>query len=265
MELAAISNLRRRLPIIAAAIPLLLLLSAACERAGTRGQQDLEKAVNDKDTARVRTALESGADPNTRVKSNLPPLAVATLRGHTEIAELLIEAGADLDPKCRPNVICKPLPHAAELGNTEMLRVLLSAGANPNSRNPYGDVPLIYALGRKQLATARILLEHGADPNLTNQFGVSPFAGACAMGLAEFVTLALDHGADLEAGGSYKEHESVTPLMMAAAEGHLQVVELLIEAGADAAAEAKPFATAETFARSAGHEDIVALLQPRDR
>lgn len=250
---------------IAFAISVLLCLGTACSQGASRQTQlDLEEAVSSGNAAGVRAALKAGADPSLRVESNIPPLAIAALEGHLEIAKVLVEAGADLDPRCRPQVICRALPHAAELGHAELTRFLLDAGADPDSRGPYGDVPLNYALGQKQLATAWILLEHGADPNLTNQFGMSPFAGACAMGLESFVARALEHGADLESKHKYKEHQSVTPLMVAAAYGHLEVVAMLLEAGADSAAEAMPLATAATLARDAGHERIVALLGSRE-
>ena len=70
------------------------------------------------------------------------------------------------------------LPHAAENGHVELTELVLAAGADPNSRNPYGDVPLMYALTTEEFETARALLENGADPNLTKQFGMSTFAGA---------------------------------------------------------------------------------------
>lgn len=217
------------------------------------------------DLAGVEAALDEGADPSLRVKENLAPLTAAAYFGRVEIAKLLVEAGAELDPRCHPQVICKALSHAVEKGFVELTRLLLEAGADPDGLGPYRNVPLVYALGANQLGTARLLLEFGADPNLTNQFGASPFGGICGMGLADLVPLAVANGADLEARTSLGTYEDMTPLMMAAAAGHARVVELLLEAGADRTARRDSGETAAQLAEEAGHAEVVALLERHKR
>lgn len=240
------------------------LLVSGCDSGAA--QRRLEEAVLAGDRDAVQAALAAGADPSRRVENNLPPLTNAAYEGHVEIARLLIEAGAELDPRCRPNVICKALHHAAERGHAELTRMLLEAGADPDSRGPYGDVPLLYALAAGELETARILLELGADPDEPNVSGATPFGGICGLGHSGLVPLALANGADLEARSSFGRHESMTPLMLAAAGGHREVVELLVEAGADPSARSESGGTAATLAAEAGHPDVAALLRsPRSR
>ena len=235
-----------------------LLLGLGCDSRAV--QLRLERAVLDGDIGAVQEALDAGADPSLRVENNLAPLTNAAYEGHTEIARLLVEAGAELNPPCRPNSICKSLHHAAERGHTELTRLLLEAGADPDSRGPYGDVPFLYALAANQLETARILLEHGFDPNQPNVSGATPFGGICGLGLAEFVPLALANGADLEARSYLASHENMTPLMLAAIRGHPRVVGMLLDAGADPSATTDDSRTARALAEEAGHQQVVELL-----
>lgn len=240
---------------------LLPALACASEEEAHGLQSRLERAIQKDDAEGVQQALEEGADPNLQLQGHLAPIARAAQLGRTEIAELLIEAGAELDPRCGPQINCKPLNHAAERGHVELSRLLLEAGADPNGLGPYRDGPLIYALGSNQLETARLLLESGADSNRQNQFGVSAFAGICGMGHAELVPLALASGAELERRSNLGGLKNLTPLMIAAVSGQARVVEQLLEAGADETALSDAGETAAQLAASAGHTEVVALLE----
>lgn len=56
----------------------------------------------------ARALLEEGADPNKR-NNNIPPLLTAGLRGSSEMAELLIQFGADISPLLEPEEEIAPL------------------------------------------------------------------------------------------------------------------------------------------------------------
>ena len=92
------------------------------------------------DAAGVRRALAAGAEPQARVShgdwAGFPPLAIATLLGHTSAAAALLAAGAPVDastPRGRT-----PLMVAAELGLDDLAALLLEAGADPAARDPQG-------------------------------------------------------------------------------------------------------------------------------
>jgi ankyrin repeat protein len=75
---------------------------------------------------------------------------------------------------------------------------------------------------------------------------------------ADAVELLLQRGADANVQGTL---EGFTPLMTAAAEGLVEVVRLLLAAGADRDLEDKDGDTALSFARQNGHAEVVALLE----
>ena len=55
-------------------------------------------AVNDGDADKVKTLLQSGANPNHPLKDT-PPLHYACMNGNIEIVRALVTSGADVD-KC---------------------------------------------------------------------------------------------------------------------------------------------------------------------
>ncbi len=78
-----------------------------------------------------------------------------------------------------------------------MVDLLLRSGANPSRAHPEGETPLLAAARSGSVPTVRLLLARGVDVNAAETF------------------------------------QKTTALMWAAAEGHIEVVDVLIEAGAD--------------------------------
>ena len=68
------------------------------------------------------------------------PLHLACIRGHTTIARLLIDNGAD--PDCKDFDENTPLHYASEFGNFECIILLIKeANSNPYIKNKYGYTP----------------------------------------------------------------------------------------------------------------------------
>ncbi|KAI1815275.1 ankyrin [Poronia punctata] len=68
------------------------------------------------------------------------PLQIASLHGHEDIVQLLIEAGCNLD--CRNGDKETPLLDAVENGHLEVVKLLLKAGVNPRKADAAGHEPL---------------------------------------------------------------------------------------------------------------------------
>ncbi|KAI9457218.1 ankyrin repeat-containing domain protein [Lactarius psammicola] len=79
--------------------------------------------------------------------------------------------------------------------------------------------PLFYASGYGNLKIAQLLIKHGADVN----------AQCTARWRVETVHLVTESGADVNA----RAFRDQTPLYLTAEEGHLEVVRVLLENGAD--------------------------------
>ena len=158
-------------------------------------------------------------------------LCQAAICNQSEVAEYLIDSGADIDATTSGmrSIFCLACP----LDFTCMARLLLSRGANPNAQ-VLKESPLKAALVCP--AIVRTLLEAGADPNLPLADGDMVLIHAIRISNShphtfEVLKLLLGHGADPNlAHASTGER---TPLMIAAVYLRVDMVRLLLEHGAD--------------------------------
>lgn len=105
----------------------------------TKGGGDkLCSAVKSGDIQTVKVQVENGVDVNARDSEfQVTALSWAALQGHTEIAALLIERGADVNAKNQDGATA--LHSAAFLGRTEIAELLIQKGANVNAKNQRGE------------------------------------------------------------------------------------------------------------------------------
>jgi len=115
------------------------------------------------------------------------------------------------------------------------IKQVLEAGANPNIEMGYPGRRGISALGRIAMRgdvdVADLLIKHGANVNYQNR--VHPnhtvLMKAIIQGHANMVELLLNRGANPDT----PSHQGITPLMMAVQTNNIAVVRLLLMAGAD--------------------------------
>lgn len=153
-------------------------------------------------------------------------LHVAIKSGHTDIAALLIEAGANvLEPDFGTNAV----ELAVEGGQPEMIELLEAAVDLPMAVN------VINAAQRGEWDRLLRVVALGAavnEPERSNEpttAGWTALMYAARAGRADVVSIMLDRGADVD----YSDASSETALSLAVAHGHADVAELLRSAGDD--------------------------------
>lgn len=103
-------------------------------------QMDLQAAVISNNLEAVRQHIKAGSDLNQKdAMSGSTPLITASSFGKKEIAQALIEAGADLTPKNNDGATA--LHAASFFCRVEIVQALLDAKADKTAKNNFGMTP----------------------------------------------------------------------------------------------------------------------------
>lgn len=139
------------------------------------GELDVFEAAALGDAARVREVL--AADPAAArawSSDGYTALHYACFFGTGEVAQALVDSGADIEAIARGDNKVAPLLSAAAGGNTEAARVLLDAGASLEASEKGGFTALHDAAQNGNAELVRLLLERGADPTARLEDGRAP-------------------------------------------------------------------------------------------
>ncbi len=177
----------------------------------------------------ITTLLEFGADPAIRDaegltvadrwKNELPCVPL-------ELLERLESSGMVLEPELKNTLA---LRWAVKDRRHEQVENLLIAGADPNRTNVFDmKIPLHVAIEQSDVEMVRILLKYGAKPNQKNSFGDAMLHDAAESGNLEIVKMLVEAGAIVN-----RKTDSGSPIKAALKEGHEDVVDYLIQHGAD--------------------------------
>ena len=220
----------------------------------------LAEAVVVRNATAIENFLALGVDPNESEPDGTTPLMRAVHGQMPNTAQQLIDAGADVSKANSYGVTA--LYIAARAGDSVATRMLLAAGADANAALPAsGETVLMTAAKSGDADVVRALLTGGVEGVSLEALGEARAAArvAEAAGYSAPANPAIDTNyADVNAR---ERLYGRTALMVAAVEGDLDVVRLLIEAGSDLNTVDAEGSTALTLARSYGNLDVAALLE----
>jgi hypothetical protein len=120
----------------------------------------LGKAAREGDLARLKSLLDSGADPNRRDGNGSSPLLEAVAAGQAAAVRALVAAGAN--PNLASSGGRTPLIEAAVGGRVEIARMLIAAGADLNIAERGAGTPLEAAEREGHTEMAALLRGSGA-------------------------------------------------------------------------------------------------------
>lgn len=162
------------------------------------------------------------ADIDLRAPKAFTPLMVAADNGRLNAVKYLLKSGADLS--LEDDNGWKPLHHAARGGNTAVIELFLSDMEEIDPRANRGETPLMIAGYYGNLQAVKYLLEKGADPSLRDKRRWNSLHHASRGVSPAVIELLLNHVPDIDSTTG----QLYTPLMIAAGNGRLEIVELLV-------------------------------------
>ena len=176
--------------------------------------------------------------------------------GDLDLVRLFVEAGLDVNvrPYSSSSVYIPTQEDVEQLDDLEAVWF-------PQDGDEDNDTALMKAAGQGHIEVVRFLVEQGADLDVRNRQDQNALMFAAAGGHLAVVVFLIDRGADMSPVGflySY-EYGPYTPLMWAAYNGQLDVVNLLLEYGDIIRISGSP-GFALGWAAYRGHLDVVNLL-----
>ncbi|KAK4203800.1 hypothetical protein QBC40DRAFT_337307 [Triangularia verruculosa] len=194
----------------------------------------------------VRLLLNHGANIRAQTRSRLRD-GFAALHSDAEMVQLMVDHGLDVNEEDDHGL--SPLQFAIGSNSLDVVELLLAKGANTEASTSCGRFPLMIA---PTTATTKALLRNGADLHrhtYHSNIRLTALVWAASQGLHEVVRTLLEEGALF--------HDS---LALAAYEGRIESVKVLLEFNAPVDAELRPGMTALTVAAEMGQSDIASLL-----
>ena len=187
--------------------------------------------------------IRSGANVNARNDLGATPLWAACQNGSESMVGRLLTAGAN--PNAALLLGETPVMVAARSGSPAVVELLAAQGANLNARAARGQTALMWAVAQKHPEVVKVLIANGADiharsDSWTEVMAVPPH------GYLEY-NRAIPHGSE-------------TALMFAARVDDLASAKLLVAAGANVNDEDAWGVSAVVLAAHSGFTDVVEFL-----
>ncbi|TBL80806.1 ankyrin repeat domain-containing protein [Paenibacillus thalictri] len=191
----------------------------------------LLEAAASGDTAAVKRLLNEGAAINIQDENGRTPIMAAARNNRADTVKALIEAGADINQRDR--ISDNPLLYAGAEGLLDIVKLMIDAGADPTLTNRYGGTALIPASERGHVAVVEELLKRSkVNVNHINNLGWTALMEAVVLGRGgkehqQIVQLLVEYGADV----NIPDKDGISPLTHAKNRGFHEIVRILEKAG----------------------------------
>ncbi len=129
---------------------------------GIKYDDALARAVSHNQTEIAALLIKAGADVNKLDENKQSYLfnALGNLNIEIEMVDLLLNSGADMDYASSDGMT--PVMEAIDQGDVKMMQLFINKGFNVNKRFPNGETPLQYATGKEQPEIVALLKQAGA-------------------------------------------------------------------------------------------------------
>ena len=121
-------------------------------------------------------------------------LKIAAYHGLAINAQILIEAGADVNIKCGDEGFT-PLVAAIGMGHTKIVETLIEAGADVDVKDPNGDPLILYATYTGKLEIVQALIKAGVDIDEESEDGWRALKSAAVRGHTKIMEALIEAGA----------------------------------------------------------------------
>eukprot|EP00397_Hematodinium_sp_SG-2012_P041582 GEMP01045837.1.p1 GENE.GEMP01045837.1~~GEMP01045837.1.p1 ORF type:complete len:298 (+),score=79.06 GEMP01045837.1:182-1075(+) len=231
-----------------------------------RGEEDRQRtllhlaiceALQLKKLDKVRLLLKHKANPNLpdKSKDERTPLREAVDDGNISVARLLLRHGAD--PNLQSMHGATVLHGAVIKDKVEMVQLLLIHKANVSVTDRHDRPPIFFARSR---IVCDVLVDHGADVlHVSEARGECSLHIAAANGAREAALFFLQSGVPIDS----VDAKRYTALHKAALANHSNLVQLLLDWGADSSLTTKRGQTAVDIADAHKHGDLAFYLYCR--
>lgn len=208
------------------------------------------------DVDAVKLAIASGEAVGQTSAGGMSSLHWAAKEGNMEILTLLLDASAD------PNLANKAgktsVAMAAESGQLGALEILVAKGGDIDHVDQIGGTPLLWAVAlSKDSSTAKYLVDAGASVNVVDKSGMTPLIWAAGIGQPEAVAILVDNGAEIDV---VEIHSKESAMMRAARIGNAGSLRILLDADGDMELKNMLGQTAAVIAAAQGRLEKVKML-----
>ncbi len=259
-----------------AAVRSLLDQGASVDAAEGDGTTALHWASYHDDVDAVGLLLDAGADVNAANDLGATALWAASQNGGVAVVKTLLDAGAD--PSVALQAGETPLMVAARAGAPVVVELLLAHGAASDARGARGQTALMWAVAQQHSAVVEVLLAQGADVHARSDVWSQmmavpphgqpeynreiPHGGNTALLFAARVGDVVSARHLIAAGADVDDADAwgVSATVLAAHSGFGDLVDLLLEAGADPNAAAAGFGALHAAVMRRDERIVAALL-----